>query len=403
MTNAPTAMRAVVLFGALWAPLWGCKAIPLDGDPALTAADRRASLPAVYEVDWWTPLVKTGLLEYQPSEPAEPAVDPDTERIVVATRDGFVRCLSPVDGHVEWSLKTGGRFLSGPTIADGVVYVGGSDGKLYALKVLTGEKLWEYKAGEELVSQPRLHGGKVLVASQSETLFAVDAATGKWLWQYRRDPPLGFTVRGTAQPAVAGDLALMGFADGYLAALGLGDGVLRWERKLTVSGGTQFLDVDSPPVVDEQGRVFAASYKDGLYALDAKTGDILWTSARPGVTALLLRGNVLFTAGDGALSAVETNEGRVLWTIDLSDKTSKGKGTNAGRAPMFARGYVVVPTSTALAFVDPSVGRVRAAWNPGRGVTATPARMASARWGSRLYVLSNLGTVFALQLVGSGG
>ncbi len=67
------------------------------------------------------------------------------------------------------------------------------------------------------------------------------------------------------------------------------------------------------------------------------------------------------------------------------------------------RGYLVVPTSTALTFVDPTVGKVRAAWNPGRGVTATPTRFVSARDGNRLYVLTNLGTLFALQLTGSGG
>jgi hypothetical protein len=37
------------------------------------------------------------------------------------------------------------------------------------------------------------------------------------------------------------------------------------------------------------------------------------------------------------------------------------------------------------------------AWNPGKGVTATPAL-----FHGRLYVLSNLGTVFALQLRSGG-
>jgi hypothetical protein len=62
-----------------------------------------------------------------------------------------------------------------------------------------------------------------------------------------------------------------------------------------------------------------------------------------------------------------------------------------------------VPTSTALAFVEPTSGKVRAMWNPGRGVTATPAGASSVRFGSRLYVVSNLGTVFALQMVSTGG
>jgi outer membrane protein assembly factor BamB len=381
----------------------GClRNIPLAGDPNISAEARLATRQAIYSVDWYTPLVKTGLLEYQPSEPAMPAVDPETERIIVTTRDGMVSELSPADGTVEWTLKTGNRFFSGAAIADGLAYIPGGDGKLYALRVLTGEKVWEYNSGEELVTEPTIVKGKALVASQSEALFAVDLKTGKWLWQYRRDPPSGFTVRGASRPAVYEDMVLMGFADGYIVALGLDDGVLRWERKLSGSG-TAFLDVDTTPVVDDKGRVFAASYKDGVSALDVRTGDLLWTTARPGVTSLLMHGRVLFASGDGSLSAIDAEQGRALWTTDLSEKSSKGKGNNSGRPPTFARGYIVVPTSTALMFVEPSGGRVRAAWNPGRGVTATPGRLSSVHHGSRLYVLTNLGTVFALQLVGSGG
>lgn len=380
----------------------GCKAIPLNDDPTIPFREAHVSHPAIYEVAWTKPLVKLGLLEYQPTEPASPAVDPETERLFVTTRDGFVRCLSPLDGAVEWEFKTNGRFLSGPTVHQGVVYVAGGDGVLYAFRALTGDQLWAFKANEELVSSPTIFENKVLVASQSETVFAVNQETGAWIWQYRRDAPSGFTVRGTSRPIVGDGLAYMGFADGYLVALNLESGVAMWEKKLTKSGGNQFLDVDSPPVLAE-GRLFVASYADGLFALDAKTGNLLWATPHPGLTALLPRGSTLFATGDGSLSAFDMARGRKLWTLNLSDPTSKGKGVNAGRSLALARGYVVVPTSTALAFVEPTSGRVRAMWNPGRGVTASPAGFRSMRYGSRLYVLSNLGTVFALQLVSTGG
>ena len=199
----------------------GCKAIPLNDDPTIPFRDAHVSHPAIYEVAWTNPLVKLGLLEYQPTEPASPAVDPDTERVYVATRDGFVRSLSPVDGHVEWEYKTAGRFLSGPTVHRGIVYVAGGDGVLYALRALTGEQVWAFKANEELVSSPTISDNKVLVASQSETVFAVNLETGAWIWQYRRDAPSGFTVRGTSRPIVADGLAYMGFADGFVVALNL--------------------------------------------------------------------------------------------------------------------------------------------------------------------------------------
>lgn len=383
--------------------LAGCKAIPLTGDPNEAQTSAHLSAPRVYGVDWWTPLVKTGLLEYQPQETARPLIDPDTERIIVTTRDGYIRSLAPQDGHVEWEVKTGGKFFSGPAIAEGVLYVSCSDGFLRALKASTGVELWKWQANEELVTTPTIASGRVLVASQSETIFSIEAASGKWQWQYRRDAPAGFTVRGAAQPQVKDGLVHMGFADGSLVALGLEDGVQRWERKLTVSSGTQFLDVDSTPVLDDEGNLYAASYKDGIYALSAKTGDVLWNSVRPGITSLVRNGGVLYASGDGSVSAVETKQGRVLWSLDLSDKTSKGRVNNAGRSPMLVRGFLVVPTSTALAFVETSTGRVQMAWNPGRGITATPARSSSTKFGNRLYVLSNLGSLFALQLVGRGG
>ena len=394
-------VRACLLIVLL--ALTGCKAVPLVADPMGAKGEAHISPRKVFSVDWWTPLVKSELLEWQPRETAQPAVDPDTERVVVATRDGMIRCLAPDTGLVVWSVKTRSRFYAGATIVNGVAYVPGGDGVLYALRSVSGEILWQYAANEELVTVPVVKEGKVFVATQSEAVYAVDITTGKWVWQYRRDAPSGFSVRGTATPVVTEGLVYMGFADGWLTALGSDDGVIRWERKLTLSGGSQFLDVDSSPVLDDNGHVFAASYKDGLYALNAETGDILWTTARPGLTSLLIRGGVLFATGDGSLTAIETKEGHTLWTLDLSEPTAKGaKGNNAGQAAMFLRSSIVVPTSTALAFVEPSTGKVQSAWNPGRGISATPMRSQTVRHGSRLYVLSNLGTVYALHLTNGG-
>lgn len=393
--------RPLAIVAGVAALLAGCKAIPLNEDPTWPRQEAHVSYPAIYEVSWWKSLVKVGLLEFKPLEPASPAVDPDTERIVVATRDGMIRCLSPVDGHVEWEKKTSNRFHAGAAISAGVAYVPGGDGTLYALRVLSGDEVWTYDAKEELVTTPTIADGMVLVMSQSDTVFAVDELTGQWKWQYRRDAPAGFTIRGAARPAVADGLVYTGFADGTVVALGLTDGVQRWEHKLSVTG-TQFLDVDTPPIVSN-GQVYVASYADGVAALDAKTGDLVWTSPKLGITSMVLKGRTLFCTGDGKLSAIEVSQGRLLWSLDLSDKDKKGKGSNAGASLTFARGYVVVPTATSLAFVDASAGKVRAMWNPGRGITAAPTAFSSSRSGSRLYVLSNLGSVFALQLTGTGG
>lgn len=375
--------------------LCGCKTKPFISDGSQRGFDARVSPEQIFDVEWWTTVVAPPLLEFSPRETAQPAVDPDTGRIVVCTRDGFVRSLSPAKGVVEWEKKLGGRCFAGGKIQDGVLYLPAGDGSLQALRARTGEPIWRYQAGEELVTTPILVDGKVLVASQNDTLFVVDAATGKWVWQQRRDTPSGFTLRGAATPKVEDGVVYMGYADGSLVALKLEDGAVLWERNLSASGGNQFIDVDTTPVVDGAGHVFGASFKDGVYSLDTKTGDITWTTALPGVTSLTPRGEVLFTAGDGQVGAVHAGTGRSLWKRDLS---GQGKRAAAGRDPLLTRELLFVPTSGALVVVDTSTGEVRYAWNPGKGITATPAQS-----GRRLYVLSNLGTVFALRLRAGGG
>ncbi len=363
--------------------LGGCSSVPVYGNP-VTEAPRQAPRQ-LFSVDWWTPLVGPSLLEYAPREMATPAYDSRNERVVVLNRDGYVRSVAP-GGEVAWRFQAGNRFYAGATVHEGTVYVPGSDGLLYALDAKTGELKWKYQAGEALATSPVIAGDLVLVASQSDTLFAVRREAGELAWLYRRDPPTGFTIHRASAPAVRGTTAWVGFSDGTLVSLDLTDGTLLWEKSLAPSGG-QFIDVDTTPVLDESGRLYAASYSGGVYALEAETGDVLWNSVAQGITALLVRGDVVIAAGDDRLDAYLGDSGRLLWSKKLQER--------AGFEPVLVKGMLLVPAQRSLMFVDPRTGQARLAWDPGAGVSATP-RVAD----SKVYVLSNNGYLYALRLGG---
>jgi outer membrane protein assembly factor BamB len=385
LRSAPVRALAVALACGVLST--GCRAVPLTTQPF----DRRGpelSPQAVFRVDWQVKLVGPQLWESLPREAAAPAVDPDTGRIIALTRDGFVRSLNP-DGRIEWSFQTRGIFKAGALVHEGVVYVPGGDGHLYALRARNGEELWRYDAGEELATVPLVAGGRVYVASQGNTLFAVNRENGQWLWQHRRDLPSGFMVQGVARPTLSMGTLYAGFSDGYLVALDPETGQPRWEKPLSAPGN-EFLDVDTQPQVDDAGRLYAASYKSGVFALDPDSGSVLWTVPWAGTTALVQRGDVLFTTGDRGVNAWLADNGRALWSLPMKDR--------AAQLPLFARGMLVVPANDALVFVDPATGLQRLAWDPGQGVSAAPVQA-----GQRLYVLSNLGFLYALRLTGSGG
>ncbi|WP_224248301.1 outer membrane protein assembly factor BamB family protein [Hyalangium gracile] len=366
--------------------LGGCSSVSLFGNPV--SSEVRQAPASFFEVNWWTPLVEPPSWEYAPREFATPAVDPDSGRIITLTRDGIIRGVAP-GGQVDWSFKTANRFSAGALVHEGIAYVPGGDGNLYALDARTGELKWKYEAGESLATTPVLAGSLVLVASEADTLFAVDVETGKWAWQYRRDQPSGFTIHGTSSPLVKGDTVYLGFSDGYLVALDAKGGTTKWEKSLA-GGASEYLDVDTQPVVDDAGRLYVASYQGGLYALEAETGDVEWSSSVAGITSLLARGEIVFATGNGRVDAYLGETGRLLWSHNL--------GERAGRRPVLARGMLLVPNQRALLFVDPKTGQSRLAWNPGDGISAAPTVA-----GSTAYVLSNNGYLYELRLQGGGG
>jgi outer membrane protein assembly factor BamB len=363
--------------------LAGCVRMPLYGSPELPAAPRQPPVD-FFQVDWWRGLVeKTPLLEYAPHEPASPVYDPASRNVITQTRDGYIRAVGP-DGKVAWELRTGAPALAGGYASEGVVYVPGGDGVLYALEGATGKVKWKYASNESLATVPVLADGLVLVASDTDTLFAVKATDGTWVWQYRRDPPSGFTVRGASAPRVDQGTAYVGFSDGFVVALKVEDGGVLWEKALSGTG-TEFLDVDTTPALDSAGRLYVASYKNGLYALEADTGAVLWNNGVAGLTNVLARGEVVFASGDGRVDAYLGETGRLIWSLPLKDRTAL--------APVLARGMLLVPDERALLFVDPTTGQSRLAWNPGAGITAPPFVV-----GSRVYVLSNKAYLYALDL-----
>ncbi len=390
------AVAAAFLAGCSLAKSHRPQSVGFD-EAAVTESSLKPQLPLL-KVAWWVPpLVKTELLEYDPLETATPAVDLDSDRVIVSTRNGRVSCLDASNGEMRWSVETYGRPFAGASILDGIAYVPGGDGVLRAIDVATGKERWAYASREELVTIPVFADGLVIVASQADTLYAIDRETGKWVWQYRRDPVSGFSIRGASRPVLSDGRAYMGFSDGNLVALKASDGTVLWEKKLTSSGGTQFLDVDAIGVNADGTVLVAASYKDGVFGLNPKTGAVTWKSDRATVNGLAVGNADAYVTGDGSVTAIAIQTGRERWSTSVAELTSKGSEHNAGRPPAVFGGYVLAPTGAGLAIVREIDGRLDGMWNPGRGITAQPGAIDSPLHGRRIYVVSNLGSAIAVD------
>ena len=335
----------------------------------------------LWDVAWTRRLVSPALLEWKPREVGGPAVDAATGIVVVGTRDGMLRAYAD-GGQLMWEAKAAGRFDAAPRIDGDVVFAGSSDGRLYAIELGSGHVRWKYDAQEEVGTTPAVGGGLVLVMTLQDTLVALDAKTGAWKWHHRRESRDGFTIRGAASVTVAGDVALGAYSDGTLAALDLATGTVRWERR--VAPTADFMDVDSTPRV-QGGRVFVAAYSGVVLALDLATGRELWSSKTPAPVKVLLGRGLVVAVTATQVVGLAAGDGSVRWTLPLDGSPCS--------EPTLVGNRAAVPNGKGLLFIDIDRGQLLRVFDPGTGVSAS-----AAAHGERLYVLSNAGDLFALDL-----
>ena len=150
------------------------------------------------------------------------------------------------DLRMVWSyaMRDGSRWLATPIIANGIMYIGEGTGRIIALDAVTGELRW----------------------SHTRT--------------YPADIALSEANRRFRGVSIYGDTIYWGTADSYVVALDARTGEKRWEtRTADYRDGEGHahppLVVDGKVFIGMSGGDFAA--RGSLKALDADTGEILWT------------------------------------------------------------------------------------------------------------------------------
>ena len=352
-------------------------------------------------------------------------IDAEHGRIFVGTADHGLYALRAQSGSAWWRFETLAPVQSEPLYDRDldVVYFGSNDGALYAVHAFDGQLVWRFESGAEVARKPVLHGETLLFANAADNLFAIDRRSGRGIWHVHRTPALGMEISGYAGPAVDGDLVFFAYSDGHVGAYDLRTGSERWppvdlsaEAEQSSSGQTvRYLDVDTTPVPDDLGAagrvIFVASYAGGVYALDQDHGVPVWKNDRAvGVTDLMLwrershapnpsspdfvpegppvpaRELLLASSSSSGLWALDPATGNSVWRVPIPE------GGITATVPV--AGALLAGTTRYGAFLlSPRNGRPMDGFDLGSGFSQTPAA-----FGNRAYLLSNAGTLVAIQV-----
>jgi outer membrane protein assembly factor BamB len=257
--------------------------------------------------------------------------------------------LPPAVVNVAWS-QPGGT----PTNAPGHLAVGD-----------TLHTVWTANAGEgsakrkRLTAIPIVYEGKIFTMDAEGSVRAISASDGGTVWRVGTTPE-GKSGFDFLHPFNTNNMARAGFGGGLaadggkiFAATGYGT-VLALDAKTGEPVWTKKLDIpirEAPTAAD--GRVFVVNSESELYCFNAADGSQLWTqkglpenaavltSASPAVS-----GNYVYVPyPSGEIAAIDVKTGQQKWTEALA----KGKITNSATAAVGEAARPVVDGSAVFA------------------------------------------------------
>ena len=193
----------------------------------------------------------------------------------------------------KWSVEIGSGY-SGPTVADGRVYVtdrglGGADEgieRVLCVDAADGKEIWKhayetayvgigYKAGPR--AAVTIVNGKAISVGAMGKMFCFDAVTGDILWQHDLGQDYGVRMPMwgiAASPLVVDGLVIQiaaGEGDGCVMAFDLETGKRKWHAVDERAG------YSSPIVIEQAGKKVVVCWTgESVSGLDPKTGAVYW-------------------------------------------------------------------------------------------------------------------------------
>lgn len=246
----------------------------------------------------------------------------------------------PENVSVRWSADIGAsssdseRLLAEPVVAGGRVYAMDAGTTVSAFSADDGRRLWSVDLTPEEEDDGLFGGGLaavdggVFVTTPFALVFRLDAATGAESWRTAVDGPM------RAAPTVSDGRVYAVTMDNQMFALAADDGRRLWSHAGAARENAGLLGGASPAVL---GSTVIVAYSTGdIYALRAETGRMLWNEnlagiARTSAAAALtdIRGRpvidrdlVIAISNSGTLAAIDLRRGDRVWQRDIAGTQS---------------------------------------------------------------------------------
>ena len=305
----------------------------------------------------------------------------DGHTIYVADLGGQLAALNQKTGGVIWSIATNYKFVSGPTLGDGILILSTNRALLVAYSAADGHKIWQQKLSGDALASPIIAKNQVIAKTIDGNLYSFDLRSGKQLWFLEHGSP-SLVLKASSSPVLLNSqTALVGYSDGKLDAVNIDSGHLLWQRSIVYATGSsdveRLVDIDADPIVSDN-IVYLGSYQGSVGAVSLDNGQFIWRKPASIYHNMLLKGNALYyTDSNDVLWAIDKRSGQVNWKQPALKARSLTE-------PVISGGRLIVGDKTGfIHVVDTATGELIARESVKGAVYVAPIVS-----GKRIYVLS---------------
>lgn len=318
----------------------------------------------------------------------------------------------------SWAFDTHARMNGGMAIDGDVLYVGAFDHSVMSLRLDDGSLLWRTTLPNVIMSTPIVAHGLVFVGTgtnhhlapmkwgrpEGDAVIALDTSNGRIRWTFKT------TGEDMPSPVFVRDRLVFANGDGYAYALDARSGKLLWRKTLngistmasaTSDGRTVFLSTCTMQL------------SPGLtYAVDAMSGAERWRAPYGNCdSSPVLAGDRVFLSGIrlvrtsygvgymANVAALDVTTGRARWVYETPGPGISSTFVSSERAVAgtFSNGtyYQSVPTHDRLFAFDPVSGRIR--WSL---QTLGPVKMSPVVRGGVLFAGDTTGCLYSVDARG---
>lgn len=216
------------------------------------------------------------------------------DNVVAATSSSFTLLFDAHNGTTLFELNG----FSSPTVANGLLFVGGEDGYLYGYNMTTGNSIYSWSGSGANFNQPAILGSTAAFTTTIEFNVVDFSAQNPVAWRV----DAASTYSNAVIPSV--DVAAFGTDDGRIIVAEVFTRRLKWQyntsNRATIS--------TTPAVAGD--NVFAGTVYGEVYAVSLTTGAAVAQTNLTGFVgsaiAVDVARNIIYVAGNGVVAALTT-------------------------------------------------------------------------------------------------